>query len=276
MSTGLGFYSIVLITLSLVFIPFYCYGFMKWYQFRSHFVIQNRYPMEMVIVILCLILTNTIVTIHRILIDLHFNVESNNISIIIGGFTIGLSCFSTTMVYYRAHLIYLECVQNRLSLQDTHSFNLSTVDSTSKSMFRTICCYICNNNKGPIIPEKHWTSRALLLFTILEGIALFNGSFFPNKIISISLVTVSLIIGLIIIFRMLRLKIKDKLGCMVDVYISTAIIIGMSIVSNAVSSFADKQVIAHASLSAMALFGIFYPIFLIKRYEGTIYNDSIY
>ena len=279
MTTQLGIYSIVLITLSLVLFPFYCYGLIKWYQFRSHFVIQNRYPLEMVVVIVSLILTNTLVTLHRILIDLHFNMESVQESLIFGGITIGLSCFATTMIYYRAHLIYLECIQNRLSLRGTTtSFNLHRQNSQkSTSKLASICCWSHGDStKGQIIPEKHWSSRCLLLFIVIEALVLFIGSMFATKMLTISLITISLIIGLIILFRILKLKMKDKLGCLIDIYISTTIIIGMSIVSNAVKSFADKQIIAFLCLSAMCLFGVFYPIYLLKKYEGTFVHLYIF
>ena len=270
METFLSVYSIILITLSFISFPFYTYGLIKWYQFRRHFLIRNRFPLEMSIIIISIIILNTITTLHSIFID--FGVDFEHIhQIWIPASSVSLSCFVTTFVYYRGHLIYLECVQNRLSLKDTVSFNLS---NQSPNNYRLPIC--CGKTEKLILPEKHWSSRLLLSYTIIGSIFVFNSKIFHLHWAIIAVLTLSLIIGLIVIIRMLKNKIKDKLGCLIDVYISTAIIIGMSIVSNMVQSLGQRQILAFLSLSALSLFGIFYPIIMLKKYEGTVTTIHYY
>ena len=98
-----------LISLTIILAPFYVYCLWKWDQFRTHFIIQNRYPQVVKLLMIAAIIYCFCLTIQSVFIEtglvesvyppdhLFLDMQQR----IVESSVLGLVYFIITFVYYR-------------------------------------------------------------------------------------------------------------------------------------------------------------------------------
>eukprot|EP01084_Bolivina_argentea_P245670 411241_1 len=143
--------SIFGITLYILLLPFYVYGFLRWYQWREHpfFLLRYAYPEGLGIVIISIVIHHIHIVCHA-LGDLHDD-KYNSVMKILFSISLSLAFILYGLVYYRANLIFLtwRLYQTRLREMGITSSTISTFNATS--------------------PRQHWSSKVLLAIAYTGG-----------------------------------------------------------------------------------------------------------
>ena len=209
-------------------------------------------------------------TIQSILFDTKLVTVDDAITHWIFSATISISLFIITYIYYAAYLIYLATIKNRLNLRQESQQKLSvfTVDTDrNQRCFKQI-------SQCPS-PQQHWSAKLLLRYNIFSSMFVLcvRGFGFHDKhqILFVTWFGISTLIGIFVIITILYNKIKDILGCLVEVYMGVFIMMMNSIYPSIPNvSLLSVMVVAFITMHILSSFKLWIPLYLIHRTEGLL------
>eukprot|EP01084_Bolivina_argentea_P262324 443557_1 len=236
---------IVLLSISAFAWPLYIYFMFKWYKNHNHFVIRNRWP----------IISLTIITL-AIIVQLISITEASLCITSLSAISIGITNAISGLVYYRAHLLYLQTLKAREYLNEM-------VPSKARHML------IANENKSFKI-QTIWSKiiLTLIFITSISTIIL--------RVLNLSIMypmTVTQLIGIISIINLIRGKVLDSIGicheCISQI-VAYIIMISFGVSSK---SWAPSyiEVNLYAGFVTVTLYGflvLFIPLRLIRKVKG--------
>eukprot|EP01084_Bolivina_argentea_P180240 311379_1 len=252
--------TVVYIIITIAFAPIYYYGLYKWYQLRHHFLFKNRFPKEVCVIIIATYINTSMNLLQSIL--------KNETSIkwadgLFAAIILSTSIFVVTFIFYRAKLVHLKAIQNRKMLSEC-----TNVIQTSSDNYSNV--------------KKQCSSKLLLSYTIISSSATFISRIIsPLYIVRLylftTLVLISMIVGIIIIITIVKNKIKDRLGVLMDIWISMGAIL-FFFIFNIVGQNVSHTIhflIGYLIMSFMGLVPLLFPLVLLKVYLGTLNFETI-
>eukprot|EP01084_Bolivina_argentea_P023724 44315_1 len=255
-----AFHVILMIVVNIISTPIFIYAFIKWYQFRKHFLIKNRFPQEVTILVSVMICSMIIVTIRVILVDHGIDEERGNS--IFPSLTMFVAYFVIPFLLYRTHLTYLKLLHNKIIQQNPKQY-----DKVLKPV------------------HKKLSAKLLLMWTLLSALvcAFINGIKLELQTLIMWLAIVSMInfmIAIVILIMILKNKIRDRLSVLKDTWL-TMIILFINFIANvAQMSFAVRSTVGYFSFLIMALLLMYYPLTILRKHEGsldiTIFEQKLY
>lgn len=266
--------TIGMIVATLGWCPFYVYGLRKWYQFKHHWLIKNRFPKESVIIITFTYLLTILTSIQSVMLDTKLTTLNDTTNHWIFSTIIAVGLFVITSIYYGAHLIYLAAIKNRINLKEETQAKIALsafkMTADGSSLFKPVS--LCKS------PQQHWSAKILLAYNIFSSIFVFWGRLYDIQEIHPSLFGawfgISTLIGLSVIIRVFYHKIKDILGCLVEVYMGVVIMMINSIFPAFSTSVASIMVVAFITLHTLSSFKLWIPLYFIYQTEGSLDIDT--
>eukprot|EP01084_Bolivina_argentea_P261769 442512_1 len=178
-------YTVIFLVCVLSFAwPLYIYFTLKWHKNRNHFVIRNRWPFISLAIITLAIITQLLTLIESA-------VCSSSLSII----SIAITNTISGLVYYRAHLLYVQTLKTRKFLN-------TMVPSKARHIL------ISNENK-PFAFHIIWSKTILVIVFITTILVIIF------RILNISIMypmVITQLIGIISVINLLRGKVLDSIG----------------------------------------------------------------
>eukprot|EP01083_Nonionella_stella_P074651 202571_1 len=238
--------SVLLILLCILITPLHIYGWFKFYQFRGHFVIQNRFPVEVIVVSIATFLFSYVSMIRSSAIDKYAIEWSGSKLFALEALILSLCYLSTNMVFYRAHLVYLQHLQQN---GDTYRRSVG----------------------------KHRSSMVLLAFIVITTLVLFVTSLAVSIVHSpsstlttvfLSFWMVTVVIGIAyVIIR--KLGTKESLGIYIEIAASIIIMVVLCGV-NMIPDEDVKVIMQNVCQNLMAILPLLNALLLLRKHEGSL------
>ena len=256
--------TIIMASLTWLYTPLFIYGLNKWRQFKKHFVIQNRFPNESMVVILLIYLLNQINTIQTTMSMMRWTKPNGITERILASIGLGLALFVTTFCYYRAHLIYLAYNKNKKNL-----IKITENDHTENELSVSKICNFFRSTKNDSKLQNQCSSRCLFYYVLFSslfvGIATFSD--LPDMLV-LPCFILSTLIGIAIMIIYIKNGVKDKLGCNVEVWSSIIVVVMSIILINSGLPFPNFLLSQHINVAILALIKTYVPLYIIYRTEG--------
>lgn len=145
--------SIIKLVSLIILLPCYIYAICKWYQFKTHFLIQKRFPK--ISIILCIIAFLGVII--SVIEDLCFdvNISNNTIDSNVMYLVLSLTFSISGLVLYRINLIYLKWKSLQpLLIPTKHEFTRANNNSDSSSLPSTQIVVKSSISINKSIPRK--------------------------------------------------------------------------------------------------------------------------
>eukprot|EP01083_Nonionella_stella_P003050 8675_1 len=247
-STDTCFHSFIYTAVVLVFAwPLYVYLLTKWYAHKNHFVIRNRWPKISLIVVACTIISQTLMAVESA-----FCIPNQ----LLNPISMGMTNVVQGLMYYRAHLLYVQTMKTRQCLRTMKQDNI-----TSDHKRR------CRN------------APRFILYTILIAsllVVVCRYSDFNPPVYAVFVAT--LLFGVICLINIIRSKVKDSIGitkeCMLQIATTFIMIVATAVCASLFPSLNYEINIVFGVLSntCYGLSALFVAYNLIRR--ANVSNDA--